>query len=362
MVPAPANLAPFLAAVPDAALPVGGPPGDRARGALLMATSALAFSGMSLFVKMASAELPAMEIVALRSVFMVLASLGFLRIAGVSPFGVNRRLLVARGLVGAGALSLLYAGLARLPLGEAVTLQNTAPVWTALFAAVALGERVRAGIVASVAASLVGVVLVAQPAALFGAAGVGLDGVGVALVMAAAVLMGLAYVAVRKLRETDHPLAIIFALSWAGLVLSVPFALSGDWRWPSPGGWALVLGVGATTQVGQWTLTRGLYLLDAATATAVGYVQVVFAFAWGVLVFGDVPTGVQLAGAGIVVASVVALVARRAPAARPTAALPPEAGTPEAGTRGPTAARPARPQRTTTRRDASPVAARSRTT
>ena len=359
MVPAPANLAPFLAAVPDAALPVGGPPGDRARGALLMATSALAFSGMSLFVKMASAELPAMEIVALRSVFMVAASLGFLRLARVSPFGVNRRLLVARGLVGAGALSLLYAGLTRLPLGEAVTLQNTAPVWTALFAALVLGERVRAGIVASVAASLVGVVLVAQPAALFGAAG--LDAVGVALVMAAAVLMGLAYVAVRKLRETDHPLAIIFALSWAGLVLSVPFALGGGWRWPSPDGWALVLGVGLTTQVGQWTLTRGLYLLDAATATAVGYVQIVFAFAWGVLVFGDVPTGVQLLGAGIVVASVVALVAgRRAPAAaRPSAAVPGEA--PHAEAR-PTAARPARSQRTTTRRDASPAPVRSRTT
>ena len=123
--------------------------------------------------------------------------------------------------------------------------------------------------------------------------------------------MGMAYTAVRKLRETDHPLAIIYALSWCGVLLSVPFALGGGWRWPSLGAWALLAGVAGCTQVGQWTLTRGLYLLDAATATAVGYVQVVFAFAWGIVVFGDVPTLVQAAGAGVVVASVLALVVNR---------------------------------------------------
>jgi drug/metabolite transporter (DMT)-like permease len=316
VLPANANATPALAAVPDAPLPADGTPRERLRGAALMATSALAFSVMSLFVKMASGELPAMEIVAVRSVAMTVLSLGFLRWAGVPRRGVNRRLLAARGLVGAGALSLLYAGLGRLPLGDAVTIQNTAPVWTALFAALALGERLRVGIVASVAASLVGVALVARPAFLFGADTDGLDPVGVALVVAAAVLMGLAYTAVRKLRETDHPLAIIYALSWAGILLSVPFALSGGWRWPSAGAWALLGGVAVSTQVGQWTLTRGLYLLDAATATAVGYVQIVFAFAWGVLVFGDVPSAAQIAGTGVVLASVLALVARR-PAPRP---------------------------------------------
>jgi drug/metabolite transporter (DMT)-like permease len=315
--PANANATPALAAVPDAPLPADGTSAERLRGALLMATSALAFSVMSLFVKMASDELPTMEIVAVRSVAMTVLSLGFMRIAGVSRRGVNRRLLAARGLVGAGALSLLYAGLGRLPLGDAVTIQNTAPVWTALFAALVLGERLRRGIVLSVAASLVGVALVARPAVLFGAGTGGLDGVGVALVVAAAILMGLAYTAVRRLRETDHPLAIIYALSWAGILLSVPFALGGGWQWPSAGAWALLGGVAVSTQVGQWTLTRGLYLLDAATATAVGYVQVVFAFTWGVLVFGDVPTAAQVAGAAVVVASVLALVSRR-----PASALP----------------------------------------
>ena len=244
-----------------------------------------------------------------------------MRAAGVRRRGVNRPLLVARGVSGAVALSLLYVALGRLPLGDTVTIQNTAPVWTALFASLALGEKLRPAVLGSIAVSLAGVALVARPAFLFGHAAGGLDGVGVGLVLVAAVLMGVAYTAVRKLRETDHPLAIIYALSWAGVVLSVPFALGGGWRWPAPGGWALLVGVGLCTQAGQWTLTRGLHLLDAATATAVGYVQIVFAFAWGVLVFGDVPAWPQVAGAGLVVASVLALVGTR-----PRAAPSSEAG------------------------------------
>ncbi len=277
-----------------------------------MAASALAFSGMSLFVKLASADLPAMEIVAVRSAFMTLATLALMRGAGVARRGVNRPLLIARGVAGAIALSLLYAALGRLPLGDAVTIQNTAPVWTALFAALALGERLRPAVVASIGVSLAGVALVARPAFLFGDGAAGLDLVGVGLVVVAAVLMGVAYTAVRKLRETDHPLAIIYALSWAGVVLAVPFALGGGWRWPTPHGWALLAGVAVCTQAGQWTLTRGLHLLDAATATAVGYIQIAFAFAWGVLVFGDVPSWPRVAGAGLVIASVLALAVPRA--------------------------------------------------
>ncbi len=296
-----------------------------------MATSALAFSGMSLFVKLASAGLPAMEIVAVRSAFMTGSTLALMRVAGVARRGVNRPLLVARGVAGAIALSLLYVALGRLPLGDTVTIQNTAPVWTALFAALALGERLRPAVVASIAVSLAGVALVARPAFLFGQGAGGLDLVGVGLVVVAAVLMGAAYTAVRKLRETDHPLAIIYALSWAGVVLAVPFALGGGWRWPTPHGWALLAGVGACTQAGQWTLTRGLHLLDAATATAVGYIQIAFAFAWGVLVFGDVPSWPQVAGAALVVASVLSLALPRAGAAsrlEPSDNQPPPGGGP----------------------------------
>jgi len=47
--------------------------------------------------------------------------------------------------------------------------------------------------------------------------------------------------------------------------------------------------VGITTLVAQIFLTLGLHKEDAGRAMSIGYVQVVFAFIWGAVVFGTIP-------------------------------------------------------------------------
>ncbi len=294
---------------------------DARRGVLFMLGSALGFSLMSLFVKLASADLPSMEIVFARSVFMTAVTAATLRAAGRSLWGYDRPTLLMRGVVGATALSLFYVGIGRLPLGDAVTIQYTAPVWTALTAALLLGERLRPLVLVGAVLSLGGVALVAQPALLFGSALDPLDGWGVAAVATAAVLSGLAYTFVRKLRATDTAMTIIFYLSWIGAVGSLPFALGG-WAWPTPLGWGLLLAIGLATHMGQLCLTKGMHLLEAGTASSIGYVQVVLAFVWGVLLLGDPLDGLSLAGAALVVSSVLLIVRR---AGRPAATASPSA-------------------------------------
>ena len=283
---------------------------ERTWGVVYMLVAALGFSLMGLLVKVASSTFPTMEIVFVRSAFMSGITVAALRRDGVSPLGVDRRTLVLRGIVGAVALSLFYFGIGRLPLGDAVTVQYTAPVWTALTAALLIGERLRPLVLVGAVLSLVGVVLVAKPSVLFGSEAA-LDGAGVAAVAAAAVLSGLAYTFVRKLRQTDRPMTIIFYLSWIGLVGAAPFALTGGWVWPSGWDWLLLLGIGLATHAGQVGLTKGMHRLEAGTAASIGYLQVVLAFAWGALFLGDVVDGLSLAGAALVVSSVL-LVVRRA--------------------------------------------------
>lgn len=275
-----------------------------------MLGSSLGFSVMSLLVKLASSRLPAMEIVFARSVFMGVLSAGLLVRVGGSLAGNARWTLLARGVTGATALSLLYWGLGELPLGEAITVHYTAPVWTALAAAIFLGERLRPTILAGVAACMVGVVLVAQPAVLFGAHTEPVNRLAIGAVLLAAVLSGIAYTFVRKLRATDVPMTIIFYLSWVGALGTLPFALAGGWVWPTPIGWALLLGIGIATQLGQVGLTHALRLLEAGTATAIGYVQIVLAFGWGLLFLNETPDVPSLIGAVVVLGS-VALIARR---------------------------------------------------
>ena len=282
-------------------------------GAWYMVIAAAAFSGMNALVKAVSVELPTMEIVFGRTVLMGAFTLWMLRRAGVSPIGTNHRLLFARGAIGATALSLLYFALGRIPLGDATTVHYTAPIWTVLTAAFFLRERIGPWVVGGTAVSLAGVVMIAQPQFLFG--GSGLDPLAVGAAVGASVLAGSVYTIVRKLRETDHPLVIVLSLAWVGAIGSLPFALFGGWTWPSPGAWALLLGIGLTTQVGQIYLTKSLHALPAGQATAIGYVQIVFAFGLGVVFFGTVPNGWSVGGALLVLLSVLLLARRRGAAA-----------------------------------------------
>lgn len=285
------------------------PTSDRARGTAYMLTSALGFSVMSLCVKLASETLPTMQLVFARSVFMGAVTFALARRLGLPVWGHNRRVLWARGLSGATALSLLYFGLGELPMGDAVTIHYTAPVWTALAAALLLGERLRAGVVAGAAVSLLGVALVAQPSFLFGTAST-LDPLGVWAVVLGAAGSGLAYTFVRQLRSSDHAYTIIFYLSVAGAGGALPFALGG---WPAPGaaGWALLGGIGLSTLLAQIALTRGLHLIEAGRATAIGYIQIVFAFGWGVIVFDESPGVSALLGAAVIVGSTVVVARSR---------------------------------------------------
>ena len=274
-----------------------------------MAASAFLFSVMALCGKLAAQSVPTMEIVFVRSLLMVVFSLGLLRSAGVSPLGVRRGLLLARAASGVTGLSLLYFALGRIPLGDATAIFYMAPIWTALSAALLLRERTAGLVVAGMAVSLVGVALTAKPTFLFGDAGAALDGLAVVGVLVASIGSGVAYTLVRKLRESDHPVVIIFYLSWVGVVAALPFA--GNWVWPTGWTWVWLLGAGLTTQLAQIAMTRGLHLESAGRATTVGYLQVAFAFGWGVLVFGTVPDALSLTGAALISASVL-LVARRA--------------------------------------------------
>ena len=284
---------------------------DVPSGVWYMIGAALAFSAMNALVKAVSAELPTMEIVFARTVFMGVVTLAMLRRAGVSPIGHDHRLLFARGAIGATALSLLYFALGRIPLGDATTIHYTAPIWTALTAAFFLRERIGKWVVGGTVVSLLGVVMIAQPQFLFG--GAGLDPLAVGAAVGASVLAGSVYTIVRKLRETDHPLVVVLSLAWVGALGSLPFVLLGGWTVPSPEAWALLLSIGVATQFGQVYLTKGLHALPAGRATAIGYVQIVFAFGLGIVFFGTIPNAWSLAGAGLVLVSVLLLGRRSAP-------------------------------------------------
>lgn len=280
------------------------------RGLRYMAFAAFFFSLMSLLVKVAGQRLPSSELVMGRSVVSLVISYAMLKRANVSPWGERKGLLVVRGLVGFGGLICFFYAIPRLPLADVTVIQFTNPVFTAVFAALMLRERMQGAVVVSIGLSLAGVMLIAQPTFLFGARATSLDLNAVAVALAGAVFAALAYTAVRKLRETEHPLVVVFYFPLVSIPACLPIMLP-VFVWPTPLEWLMLLGIGILTQIAQIFLTRGLHLEAAGRATSVSYLQIIFAATWGMIFFGEFPDALSIAGALLVVSGIVLTAKRR---------------------------------------------------
>ncbi|MFO7630647.1 MAG: DMT family transporter [Prochlorococcaceae cyanobacterium] len=273
-----------------------------------MVLSALSFSLMGVCVKAVGGRLPAAEVVLARAVVSLALSWWLLQRSGINPWGQRRGLLLLRGAIGTAALLCVYAALALLPLASATVLQYLYPTFTALLAWLALGERLGRRLLAATALGWLGVLLVAQPAALLQASSAWFGSVNapaplppaaVLIAVTGALLTALAYVSVRSLGRSEHPLVIVFYFPLVALPLSLPLVLL-DPVWPRPAEWLLLLGVGLFTQLGQVWLTKGLTALPAARATAISYVQVLFAGVWGWLFFAETIDGWTVAGSALI--------------------------------------------------------------
>lgn len=281
-----------------------------------MVAAAFFFSLMSLGVKLSGERLPFQQVVLFRAAVALVLSWWMLRRERLSPWGTQRGLLALRGVTGTLALCCFFWALLHLPLAEATVLQYLNPVFTALLAALVLREplELREGL--SVLGSLAGLLLVARPSFLFGMGAAPLDPWACAVAVAGALFSACSYVTVRRIGHAEHPLVIVFWFPLLATPVSLPLALP-VWQWPTPREWLLLLGVGVVTQVAQLFMTRGLQREPAARASAVSYLQIVFAAAWGLLVLGEVPDARTALGATLIVGSTLLLVRRRAPRVAP---------------------------------------------
>ena len=277
-----------------------------------MAYAAFWFSIMSLLVKMAGARLPSIEIVLVRAVVTLALSWALVRRAKLDPWGNRKGMLVLRGLLGCAALTCFYFSIVHLPLAEATVIQYTNPVFAALLAAILIRERLGLLEVTGVVASMIGVTMIARPGFLFADTST-VDPFHVAIAVAGALFSATAYVMVRMLRGADDALVIVLYLPAVTIPLVLPFALA-NWVTPTLIEWAILAAIGMTTQIAQVYMTRGLQLEPTGRATAVGYLQIVFAAVWGALLLGERPDRWSLLGALIIIGGTLLVTLRRRPA------------------------------------------------
>ncbi|MDJ0876800.1 MAG: DMT family transporter [Desulfobacterales bacterium] len=269
-------------------------------GVRYMVLSALAFALMGACVKAASQRgIPVLEIVAARALISAGISYIDIKRKGISPWGHDKTLLTARGLIGTLALMCVFYAVTTLPLAEATLLQYLHPVFTSVLAFLFLKESIQRSTVMCIVLSLTGLLIMVPPGFLFGAFAASTNplpllGVGAALL--GALGSGTAYVLIRRLSTTEDPSVIIFYFPFIALPVSC-LLLGDDFVMPTGLTWLLLLLVGLFTQVAQYSLTRAMQTEDASKATAYSYVQVIFAAILGWMLFDEIPTANTLLGA-----------------------------------------------------------------
>jgi drug/metabolite transporter (DMT)-like permease len=272
-----------------------------------MAVGAFWFSVMSVLVKLAGQRLPSMEIVFFRGILTLAMSYAIVKRLGITPvLGNNLRLLLQRGILGAAALACFLFSLTHLPLAEATLIQYMNPVFAILVAHWWFGERMGRGEWFALVAALIGVVLITRPAFLFGGVASGIHPGHALIALMGGAFSGSAYATIRQMPK-ERPEVVVLYLPLMSVPMSIPFIAS-NWHAPTWEEWLLLIGIGLATQLAQTSMTKGLQIEKTARATMVGYVQIIFAGAWGALLFNEAITLWTVVGAVIVLVGMLSLV------------------------------------------------------
>lgn len=261
-----------------------------------MAWAVLYFSLVHAGVK-ALSHVPFYELVFFRALITAVICLVLLRLKGISPIGKNRKLLLARGLAGTGALTGYFYTLQAMPLASAVTVQYLAPIFTVLLAGWMLKEGARLGQWVFFLLAFLGVLLVKG----FDPRVAGFD---LVVGVAAALFSALAYNIVRRLKSTDHELVVVFYFPIITLPLVGPVAIY-HWVWPQGfKDWLIILGIGVGTQIAQVYMTRAYQAEPAHRVSLINYLGLLLALAMGWFGFSETIPWLSILGMVIILASV----------------------------------------------------------
>ena len=211
---------------------------------------------------------------------------------------------LGRSLFGLAAMYCFFYAIAHMPLAEAVLLNFSSPVFTAIFATLWLKEPLTRYLLGGILIGLVGVVLILKP-------GPGLWSSAAPVGVISAVCAGLAMTHIRSMADTEPTLRIVLYFAIIGTLTS---ALPLTWAWQTPPTAALLsmAAAGLFASMGQVALTYSYSQLPAAQVGAMSYTTVIFAALFGWLLWRETPDLMAAGGAALIVSAGV-LASTRSP-------------------------------------------------
>ena len=274
---------------------------DSPRAAVIwMIFGSFCFGTMNALVKWTSDHADVWMIIMIRSAVIAFGVAAFAATRGISLKINDKKIMLLRCSLGFLAMILYFTALGRIPIGQAVTLQFTGPIFVALLSGRILAERVSSGVAVLIMTAFVGIVLIISPE-------LGSIEPDALLALGSGFFAALAYMYVRELRKTDSAATVVFwfaAFSVCGSTIqAAPDISSLDSTTI-----ASLVGVGIGAGGGQIGITMAYQKANAAWISAFSYLTVIVATFYGFAIFGETLTPADWVGGLLIVGSGVALV------------------------------------------------------
>ena len=276
-------------------------------GIILAMTSALFFSSSALLIKLAE-SIPSVEVSFMRlTIQLALAfpPMIFFKDEFIYPWK-KTKFLVLRGVIGVTAMTLIIYTIKHMPLADARVIFYTSPVHTAILGRIFLKESVSKFDVIAMLLCIGGVILIARPTFLFGSQGHASDStqIWIPTLVAVVAAIGAAFATIltRKMCQEVGVRVVMFYFFLVGSILSFAASMISGFKYPDCGTYdaiyvivAAFLGYG-----GQLLATKALTMEKASVVSLVCTIGLVYSFIFQITILHDVPSGLSIGGAVLV--------------------------------------------------------------
>lgn len=284
---------------------VGAKP-DIVKAALWMVATTFFGTAMIGCIRMAAVEAHPFQIAFFRCLFALVLILPWIRMKAARWLlpTAHFRLHGLRAAVTVGAMLLFFWAVTLMPLGDAVALSLTGPLFATAGAAFFLSEAVGWRRWSAILVGLSGALLVVQPEG----GGIGL---GATLVLASALFGAADWLILKRLAGAELAPAVV---SWLTLLMT-PMALIPAlfvWNALSVETLLWLLALGAAGTLTQFSATRAFAFGELWYLAAVSFLQVLLTAAMGAVFFAEALDPWTLAGGAVIVGAIAYITHREA--------------------------------------------------
>jgi drug/metabolite transporter (DMT)-like permease len=248
------------------------------KGVSYMLMALLFFTALNVLIKYIP-RVGAVEIIFFRSVVSFVMSYVVLRQKRINIWGNNKKWLIIRGLAGSAGLLFFFTTIKVMPLGSAIAIQYLSPIFTSLLGIFIVKEKVWSWQWVFFGLAFVGVVAIqgfdTRVTSLQALIGIG-----------GALSAGMAYNSIRKLKDSDHPMVIIFYFPLVTIPITGIYLLN-NWLQPTLTELVILLAIGVATQFAQYFMTKAYQADTLSKISSIQYVGIVFALGFGYFLFDE---------------------------------------------------------------------------